>query len=88
MELQAQTSAAVVVTYPEGFLRQFSYVRASVLVRSPLKHTCALPLFSVLMQMVKWFLEQGWPQKGLGLQTQRELMSHAAGETQDSEFLS
>lgn len=37
------------------------------------------------MQMVKWFLERGWPQKGLGLQTQRELMSYAAGETQSSE---
>lgn len=55
------------------------YIRVSVLVRSPLKHTYLF--FSVLMQMVRWFLERGWPQKRLGLQTQKELMSHAAGDT-------
>lgn len=46
---------------------------------SPLKYTPAR-LFFFLMQMVKWFLERGWLQKGLGLQTQRELMCHMLQE--------
>ena len=58
------------------------YVRAS-----PLKHTCAQLLFFFFFpsssnadgQML-FFLERGCPQKGPGLQTQRQRMSHAAGE--------
>lgn len=51
------TSAAVVVTYPEEILRQL-YKDDSAPVLSIKAHLCSF-FPPVLMQMVKWFSEQG-----------------------------
>lgn len=57
-------------------LKEFwgSYIRAPVLVCSPLKHTCTLPFFSFFQfycRRSNGFLERGRPQKGPGPQIQK-----------------
>lgn len=80
--LQIWTSVAVVITCPEGCLRQL-YKGYSAPVLSIKAHFRSafffffFSSFNAVGQMV--FASRGCLQTGPGLQTQRELMSHAAG---------
>lgn len=71
----------MVVSYPEGFPRLL-YKGYSAPVPSIKAHLCsAFPPTSVLMQMVKWFSEQGLAAERTGPADIKGggLMSHSAG---------